>query len=126
MSLITQIKQWWRNLFTENENQTFPDFYSNEYYFGHARSNSSKEIKRKCESNVVLENKTVLEKNEICVNCYKSFHLKDLPQCGPCGNFFCSNCWENHRWCHGKAPGIGIEYHTDGSFTGFDGSERSK
>jgi len=69
----------------------------------------------------------VFNKNyRICGNCKKAYNNKDLFQCGPCGNFFCNNCWENHRWCHGTPPKIGIEFHSSGSFSGFDGSEQFK
>ena len=93
-----------------------PDFKQNAY----VKKFSYKEIKIKREA------KGVVEKYGICDNCNKTFNTKDLTQCGPCGNFFCNNCWEDHRWCHGKAPAAGIEYHSDGSFSGFDGSERLK
>ena len=78
------------------------------------------------EPDLTLESTDVVEKYGICDNCNKTRNSKDLTQCGPCGNFFCNNCWEDHRWCHGKPPPTGIEYHGDGSFSGFDGSEQLK
>jgi threonine dehydrogenase-like Zn-dependent dehydrogenase len=83
MSAATAISpDFKQNAFTHKENTTYPDFYDNEYYFGHVKKFSSNEIKRKRGSKVVVE------KNRICGNCNKTFHTKDLTQCGPCGNFF--------------------------------------
>ena len=55
--------------------------------------------------------------------CNRKIYQKDIIQCGPCGNFFCIYCWEDHRWCHGKSPSVGIGYCSDGSWYGYDGSE---
>jgi hypothetical protein len=113
-----------KNAFTNKKNNTYPypplDFYDNENYFGHMKKFSSKEIKEKSVSTIVAK------KYGICDNCNKTCDAKDLTKCGPCGNFFCNNCWEDHRWCHGKPPAIGIEYRGDGSFSGFDGTEQLK
>jgi hypothetical protein len=108
------------NTFTHKMSLTDPDFYNNEFYFGPVKKRSSNENKKKPESTIVVE------KYGICDNCNKTCNTRNLTQCGPCGNFFCNNCWEDHRWCHGKVPAIGIEYRRDGSFSGYDGSERLK
>jgi hypothetical protein len=55
--------------------------------------------------------------------CNRKIYRKDIIQCGPCGNFFCIYCWEDHRWCHGISPSVGIGYKSDGSFYGYDGTE---
>jgi uncharacterized protein (DUF2147 family) len=63
--------------------------------------------------------------NYRCKNplCNRRIYRTDIIQCGPCGNFFCKYCWENHRWCHGKSPAVGIGYSSDGSWYGYNGSE---
>lgn len=70
--------------------------------------------------------KPVLDR--ICPNCKRAVNHKDIIQCGPCERLFCTkiDCWESHRWSHGKSPAVGISYSGDGSFTGFDGSEGFK
>ena len=109
------------NNFTNKKDDLIdPDFYNNEFYFGHVKKRNSNKIKK------TLESTDVVEKYGICDNCNKTRNTKDLTQCGPCGNYFCNDCWEDHRWCHGKPPPTGIEYHGDGSFSGFDGSEQLK
>lgn len=66
-------------------------------------------------------------KKFICSFCgNKAISREDIILCGPCGNLFCPDCWEKHQWSHGKSPAIGISYQADGSFSGFDGSERLK
>jgi len=62
----------------------------------------------------------------ICTNCKREIYRKDIIKCGPCGGIFCSFCWGQHQWVHGKAPGVGIEFHSNGSYSGYDGSERLK
>jgi len=64
----------------------------------------SHDINKKEESEVVIKN------YRICGNCNKAYNTKNLRQCGPCGDLFCNNCWENHRWCHGKPPSLKIWY----------------
>jgi len=58
--------------------------------------------------------------------CKREIYHTGIIQCGPCGNFFCKYCWEGHRWSHGKAPAVGISYTSDGTFSGYDGSEQIK
>jgi tetratricopeptide (TPR) repeat protein len=59
-----------------------------------------------------------------CCSC--GYYVMEIIKCGPCEGYFCPICWEKHQWSHGKAPAIGITYHSDGSFSGFDGSEKIK
>ncbi|MDP3396403.1 MAG: tetratricopeptide repeat protein [Methanoregula sp.] len=56
-------------------------------------------------------------------NCC-GINVSEIIQCGPCGRYFCPDCWRDHQWVHGKSPSIGISYTADGSFSGFDGDER--
>ena len=70
------------------------------------------------------ETKIIFQKTRKCGNCNTSFQKEDLIQCGPCGNYFCPDCWEEHQWSHGKAPATGIKYHINGTKSGFNGSEQ--
>jgi len=53
-------------------------------------------------------------------------YTSEIIQCGPCGNYFCLDCWRDHQWVHGKSPSVGISYQSDGTFSGFDGTEKIK
>lgn len=70
------------------------------------------------------------ENEEKCSGCKRIFPTKNLIQCGPCyekfnqKKLFCPKCWKKHQWTHGRAPPAGIEYHSDGTYAGFDGSEK--
>jgi hypothetical protein len=59
-------------------------------------------------------------------DCNRAIYHKDIIQCGPCGEFFCKYCWEDHRWTHGRVPAVGISYYADGTFSGYDGTEQLK
>jgi len=67
-----------------------------------------------------------------CSSCNQKFPMNELVQCGPCfeqdkrKKMFCRECWTDHQWTHGKAPAVGIEFHQDGSISGYDGSESLK
>jgi tetratricopeptide (TPR) repeat protein len=62
-----------------------------------------------------------------CKKCWScGEYVWEIIKCGPCGGYYCPDCWREHQWSHGKSPAIGIEYHSDGSFSGFDGSESIK
>lgn len=66
----------------------------------------------------------IQESRKRCNLC--NVKVREIIQCGPCGRYFCPDCWREHQWVHGKSPSVGISYLTDGSFSGFDGSERIK
>jgi len=51
---------------------------------------------------------------------------KDSIRCGPCNQLFCRKCWATHQWSHGRAPAIGINYTSHGTFSGYDGTEPLK
>jgi len=70
------------------------------------------------------ESKIIFQTTKKCRQCNSSFQKEDLIQCGSCGNYFCPDCWEDHQWCHGKAPATGIKYHINGTYSGPDGSEQ--
>jgi len=59
-------------------------------------------------------------------SCNREINHKDIIQCGPCEQYFCKHCWETHQWSHGKAPAVGISYSSEGTFSGFDGTESMK
>jgi len=68
--------------------------------------------------------KTGLKGDTQCFACGRYIHHKDAIKCGPCEKLFCARCWESHRWIHGTAPAMGISYHANGKYSGYDGSER--
>jgi len=104
----------------KRKNNEYPDFYKNEYNFETVRKFKEKQKNQK------LKNKEKILTFRWCADCLKSFNTENLVQCGPCGKYFCESCWVNHQWRHGKPSEIGISYQSDGSFSGFDGSERFK
>lgn len=87
-----------------------------------------------CQKNAseLIQQKKEAEKQRIkqedsrkeCWRC--RVHASEIIQCGPCGRYFCPDCWRDHQWVHGKSPSIGISYQTGGTYSGFDGTEKMK
>ncbi|MDO8872827.1 MAG: hypothetical protein Q7V05_08885 [Methanoregula sp.] len=82
--------------------------------------NSDKLFKESCLLKKSHDRSSLHDTNCRNPNCNRIIKPIDIIQCGPCGNFFCKYCWEEHRGSHGKIPSVGIGYNTDGSFYGYD------
>lgn len=61
-----------------------------------------------------------------CKNCGAGIQYSDIIRCGPCGGSFCRHCWGSHQWHHGRSPDTGISYRSNGSYSGYDGTESSR
>jgi len=123
------------------------NFFKDPFFKKQNEINSSIKLPSKSPSNDKIVYNTFNESNEknsppnkytefpkdnedVCTGCRRIFSKKSLIQCGPCyekynrKKLFCQKCWKNHQWTHGRSPPSGIEYHSDGTYSGFDGSEK--
>jgi hypothetical protein len=89
----------------------------------------NREIEPDLENNVTnLDSEDLV----LCFGCGHLVHLEEVTQCGPCfeqdgrKKLFCQKCWNIHQWSHGKSPAMGICYSSNGTFSGYDGSEEIK
>lgn len=82
--------------------------------------------KREAEGQRISEipKKVMRDSRKKCYYCGQN--VSEIIQCGPCGRYFCHECWKEHQWIHGKSPSIGISYQSDGSYSGYDGTEQLK
>ena len=52
-----------------------------------------------------------------CCRC--GVYVRENIRCVSCGSYFCPDCYRDHQSIHSK-PRIGISYHSNGSFSGYD------
>jgi len=52
-----------------------------------------------------------------CCRC--GVYVRENIRCVSCGSYFCPDCYRDHQSMHSK-PRIGISYHSNGLFSGYD------